>query len=776
LGGCPPIERGAGEFGRKVHELNSPMSKEYHEVIEYTVKINMKDSSLRSFAEAEQKARDMTFHPGQADASERLFQIPPDPVTCRKKHNGEWFGAEKLDLDALCPAGLENIIILSACADISRSAAKSMSRPLEMAALGRRVGMEVAAHASRGRTRLKTIARAESSLIEPRPWNLSGKTVRTRKNTIPVAGEYDVVIIGGGTSGASAAVAAARAGVKTLVVEYLCGLGGVSTSGMIGMYCGGYRKGFTAELENGVRKIKAESYIVGKMEYWRSEIRAAGGDMLFGTVCTEAIIKNGGFKGVIVGSDNGRAAILSSVVIDCTGNADMAAAAGAECVVGGTSHFCVQRTGIPPRELGANYINSDWTYVLDSDMTDRFTAFLSARRFNGDAYDLSQIIDSRERRRIKGELTLSAMDIVNARTFSDTICVSESKTFDKHGQPAHPYYHINNFPGGISYIPYRAIIPKDLDGLLVAGIGCAADCDALPSIRMQPEMQNLGYAAGIAAAMAARNGGGVRDIDIRELQRRLVSAGCLPPDVLSHHDAAPLSDERINAAVKKLREDDYSDLKCVMAEPERSVSALRKALGKHGNTAGKLRCAHALGMLGDPSGVKILIDEVEKHRSFDGDIIGHWFPNITWLDSYILGLGHSGDQRAVTPLLEKLDSLLSLKGVQWSNHLESVIAALETLASRRAAEPVCKLLRKELENGGALTLTGEESLEKRSTLGMHALLLAECLFKCGDQRGFARKVLESFSKDIRGYFAIRAREILSKNRNKLPKGVLKKCL
>jgi len=76
---------------------------------------------------------------------------------------------------------------------------------------------------------------------------------------VPVLGEYDVVIVGGGTAGAPAGIAAARQGAKTLVVEYLHGLGGIGTMGLIGKYYYGYREGFTKELDQGLAELGGEA-------------------------------------------------------------------------------------------------------------------------------------------------------------------------------------------------------------------------------------------------------------------------------------------------------------------------------------------------------------------------------------------------------------------------------------------------------------------------------------------------------------------------------------
>ena len=80
-------------------------------------------------------------------------------------------------------------------------------------------------------------------------------------------------------------------------------------------------------------------------------------------------------------------------------------------------------------------------------------------------------------------------------------------------------------------VPYRCLLPKGLEGLLVTGLGLSAHRDALPLVRMQPDMQNLGYATGVAAAMAAKAGTLVRHIDVRQLQKHLVEIGNLKPGV-----------------------------------------------------------------------------------------------------------------------------------------------------------------------------------------------------------------------------------------------------
>src|SRR5690606_32248212 len=80
----------------------------------------------------------------------------------------------------------------------------------------------------------------------------------------------DVLVMGGGTGGAPAGIAAARAGKTTLVAEYLSGLGGVGTLGLIGKYWFGNRVGFTAEVDQGARELTTKTF---KADSWDVEAK-----------------------------------------------------------------------------------------------------------------------------------------------------------------------------------------------------------------------------------------------------------------------------------------------------------------------------------------------------------------------------------------------------------------------------------------------------------------------------------------------------------------------
>ncbi len=162
--------------------------------------------------------------------------------------------------------------------------------------------------------------------------------VHAGKLAIPILKEVDVVIVGGGTGGAPAGISAARQGAKTLVLEYLHGLGGVGTTGFISKYYYGNITGFTKEIDEGIGgfegnwKHKDGGWnIVLKKEWYRRKLRQAGGEVWFGVLGCGAFVEDGCLKGVVVATPEGRGVVLAKVVIDSTGNADIAATAGAQC-------------------------------------------------------------------------------------------------------------------------------------------------------------------------------------------------------------------------------------------------------------------------------------------------------------------------------------------------------------------------------------------------------------------------------------------------------------
>ncbi len=140
-------------------------------------------------------------------------------------------------------------------------------------------------------------------------------------------------------------------------------------------------------------------------------------------------------------------------------------------------------------------------------------------------------------------------------------------------------------------VPWRCLLPRGLDGVIVTGLGVSAHRDALPCIRMQADIQNQGYAAGVAAAWIAKKGCATRALDIKELQKHLVAVGNLPESILRETDNFPLPKERVAEAVRRVV-NDYDGLEIVLAQFDIAQPLLRQALAAAPENGPAHLCAH----------------------------------------------------------------------------------------------------------------------------------------------------------------------------------------
>ncbi|HRR33376.1 MAG TPA: FAD-dependent oxidoreductase [Kiritimatiellia bacterium] len=753
-----------------------------------TLTIPMREGSYRAFAEAEQVARDRTFVPSLLEGADTLFQIPPDPMKAAAPLAGAWPGAAKVDLGCFRPAGVPRLYVLGGCADMSREAAERLLRPLALMAVGERVGAAAASEARslprpagvslKGKAEAAVAAgEVRESLNGPRPFLSGLPTVPSARTALPVLGEYDVVVVGGGTAGAPAGIGAGRQGAKTLVIEYLYGLGGVGTLGMIGKYWYGNACGFTAEHDKGVADLGAAVHIVGKSEWWRRENRKAGTEIWFGVMGCGALVQDGRVTGVVVATPFGRGVVRAKSVVDATGNAEVAAAAGAPCVFVGAEELAVQGTGLSPRKLGASYINSDFGYVNDCDAADLWLFGVRGRAGAGNAWDVSQIVESRERQRIVGDCWVTPLDILNGRTFPDTIAQARSN-FDSHGYSVAEICYVSEptaekGPNARSIfsanVPYRALLPQGVEGLAVVGIGISAHRDAMPIMRMQPDVQNMGYVAGVAGATAAREGKTFRAIDVKALQRHLVDIGNLPKEVLEWRDNAFVDAERLAVAVKELGSH-YKGVSLVLAQWAQAQPLMRQAYATAHTLSERLVYAHVLGIMGDAAGVETLAEVVSGKQPGLGLSLGgeHAFGRrMSETDSLIVALGRTKDPRALAPLLAEVAKLDASSAF---GRIRAVTLALEALGDPAAARPLAALLAKPGIAGHAkINVTdispaggyGGVSGNER-TLCLRELAVARALFRCGDCDGAAERVLREYAKDLRGVYALHATEVLKR--------------
>lgn len=157
-------------------------------------------------------------------------------------------------------------------------------------------------------------------------------------------------------------------------------------------------------------------------------------------------------------------------------------------------------------------------------------------RANVPGFKKSQLLYSageigvRESRMIDGEYLLTEEDLRQCVKFEDRIAAGnyDIDIHNPEGSGTSHYY----FPAGTWYtIPYRSLQPKDTDNLLTAGRCISATHEAQASVRIMPIAVTTGQAAGMAAALAAKAGRGVKDVPVKELQTKLVENGAFIGDM-----------------------------------------------------------------------------------------------------------------------------------------------------------------------------------------------------------------------------------------------------
>jgi len=619
-----------------------------------------------------------------------------------------------------------------------------------------------------------------------RPGLRAEETLPFNPNSVPLLGTYDVVVAGGGTGGAPAGISAARAGAKTLIVEAASDLGGVGTIGQITQYWCGNRSGFNEELDQGVAELEVveEGYDKGpqewsvpaKSEWYRRTAHREGATIWFNTLCVGAWVVDGRVRGVLVSGPFGYGLVEAGCVVDSTGCSDVPAAAGAPTLSIGKDHVAVQGTGLAGVNPGRNYHNSDHNFSDDTDVVDA-TAFLvsSKLKFEHD-FDCGELIDSRERRQIVGDLTLDPVDVLYQRRFPDTVCVATSN-FDSHGFTIHPVFMLvppDKETPHWADVPFRCMLPQGLDGVLVTGLGLSAHRDVLPVVRMQADVQNQGYAAGYAAAMSALNSRTpLRDLNLADLKQHLVDVGNLPPRVLTDVDNFPVSDDELKAAVEHgLHE--LKGLSLVLSDPARSVPLLKEALAQAEiGSERRLRCAQILALHNDATGESVLIDALNERPWDEGwNYRGmHQFGmSMSVVDGLLVALGRIGSASAWPCILNKADSLPA--SVEFS-HYRALAMACETLYARHPDPRAAKALAALLERPG---FCGHAQLNQQDVqaavssdlndntprnLALRELHVARGLYRCGDINNRAQVILTRYSADLRGHFARHARSLLA---------------
>jgi len=429
---------------------------------------------------------------------------------------------------------------------------------------------------------------------------------------------WQCIVVGGGSAGWVAAVAAARNGAQVLLVERYGYVGGtavnVALSGFGGLYSKQTRQqhvfGIPDELlrrlqsHGGSAGVVPEGWSGGGSPYDKELLKhvalemllEAGVQLLLHTQFVDAVVEDGRIQGVVVAAKDGLHYLPADVVIDASGDGDVFAAAGAAFEkgsgdgkmqpttmtfrVGGvdTEGLLAYVRANPEKVNGSSYLAGlpttlsgfkeevaaavaageyqphmdqlamhftfrstevalNMLHTTDIDGTDPWSLTRSEvegrrqvlpalnflrRRIPGfaDAYliDTGAQAGTRETRRLIGEYVITRDDILSGRTFDDAV-ISTTGTMSYHDPEGKRQTTVTELAEPYQ-IPYRCLVPRDIDGLLVAGRCVSTDYQGLSTVRSAGVALALGQVAGTAAALAIREGIPPRAVDaerIREL-------------------------------------------------------------------------------------------------------------------------------------------------------------------------------------------------------------------------------------------------------------------
>ena len=496
---------------------------------------------------------------------------------------------------------------------------------------------------------------------------------------LPVRGEYDVVVVGGGTSGAIAAISAARQGASVAVLEILPNLGGIGSNTVETYYWGApWKSTLRRELGDGIHVSKRggggpleKVDFSGEDKKFTLQVLAfrAGVHIYFKSLGAGAVVDSNQVRGVVVENASGRHVLLADVVIDATGHAGIAVAAGAGYAKGrDTDGFLHETRALTLRDpTNIDDISKSYLRVPSTMIS----------------------LSIRESRRVTGDYRVTFEDQINERQFPDVVSKWRSN-YDTHfpnsanmSDLAQDWTTILGLwrKPIIGSIPYRSLLPQGLDHILVAAMAYSSDHDALIGGRMQPDMEHLGEAAGVAAAMASRMEVSPRNIPVEELQNELVRLGVLrDEDVLGRTITGGPSLEQLHQQDfwKEERDEQFPANPARLTLEERTqqlgtdqaLEAMHKLylageeaipllqpLLESNNQRIHEEAAVLLGLLGDRSVIPALMGFLEERntRRFEFTLPHATSrPSVPLYWSAVIFLGRFGESDAVPAMMELL--------------------------------------------------------------------------------------------------------------------------
>lgn len=390
-------------------------------------------------------------------------------------------------------------------------------------------------------------------------------TTEVRAEALPGAAEpeitenVDVLVVGGGTAGAIAAIQAGRAGASVRLVERNSQLGGTMTTGGVaypGLFDAWGKQviaGIGWELvKESVEMDQGPLPDFSKVPQRHYQNQVFINQFLYAILAEEKCEKAGvkiayyEFPQTVRKTDDGweveclgfgtKRRVRCKQIIDCTGGAEVVGLLGLPRLSEnerqpGSFLYMMDKAHEPGRNQihrlyvhGADSTNS--RTVTHANLTGRKSILEQLRKKDGRLMHLQPETGFRESFRIVGETQIGVNDYRDGRIFEDSICYAfyPVDLHTKSGVKPEPLK-----PGKVPTIPLRALVPKGARNLLVAGRCVSSDRLANSGLRVQASCMAMGQAAGAAAALAAKTGTTPLDVPLKDIHGLLREHGAIIP-------------------------------------------------------------------------------------------------------------------------------------------------------------------------------------------------------------------------------------------------------
>lgn len=412
-----------------------------------------------------------------------------------------------------------------------------------------------------------------------------------KEQNLPVVDEYDVLVLGGGPAGVSAAVSASRLGAKVAIVERYGYLGGQATGGLVillvGLTDGKERiiKGLCEETIRKLTELKSTKDIGNHVLFDPESLKYVFDSFIlenritpyYHSFVSGVIKENDRVTGAIIDGKSGRRVIKANMFVDATGDADLAKFAdipfGQENKENSLPVTLGFRVGGIDTEKVGTFISSNYelyqNMLRNLDITTRIGGWIPTLH-NGEAWfnianveniditdsdDLTraeiiarmkiQAIMSTFKERIDGFENGYLIDTAAQMGVRESRKIKGLYQFTQEDVKEDFYDSIAQAPDytssgkGLVQVPYRCLVSSESENIIFAGRCISVEHKLIDMFREIPCCMATGQAAGISAAIALKTNQNLHTVDVRLIQENLISHGALIQPVLSNVYSCP---------------------------------------------------------------------------------------------------------------------------------------------------------------------------------------------------------------------------------------------